>query len=135
MKTTAIAVFFAALLFASQAPLAHADDVDELLSGTLVSASTAPEVASSASAVESAPVAVEGATSSKDGKFTDPQPWRAVADAPGGSDGASIPSAAIADQRPADSTDLTMVPEPSAVVLAVVALFYFLIFGRRRTLA
>jgi hypothetical protein len=39
------------------------------------------------------------------------------------------------ERKPAPSTNINLVPEPSAIALAVGALLYFLIFFRRRHLA
>jgi hypothetical protein len=41
-------------------------------------------------------------------------------------------SSGAADEKPAATEGISLVPEPSAIALAVLALIYFLIFGRRR---
>jgi hypothetical protein len=51
------------------------------------------------------------------------------------SDGPAAPLAADAEKKSQDapeSAPTSMVPEPSAIILALAALVYFLLFGRRR---
>ena len=51
------------------------------------------------------------------------------------SDGSAAPLAATAEKKSQDvpeSAPTSMVPEPSAIILALAALAYFLLFGRRR---
>ncbi len=104
------------------------DDLDELLSGD-----SAVAAADSTQDNLVNPGTVElrsSATGNEARAFSDHLPWSPSLDKPG-ADLASDTSQPLA-HRPAAATDISLVPEPSAVALAALALCYFLIFGRRR---
>lgn len=133
MKFRGVALLCGLLLVAAQA---QADEVDDLLAGkpvvltqdqeTPVRPSELPALeeplVQQAAAVESLPLAEETAWDIATG----PQPHASL------SDNSPAPRQ---KRESAPSVPVSMVPEPSAIALAVLALLYFLIFFRRRHLA
>jgi len=120
MKRFHFALFCAALLIVGRSSHAQApDEVDRLLANESVAAPL--DVPSSESPADRSLIGREASDDA--GRY-----WQPPVGA--SSDVARLPSAA--DQKPVATEGISLVPEPSAIALAALALIYFLIFGRRR---
>ena len=131
MPTARVVLVCGFLLAAAAAP-APADEVDDLLAGKSVA--TQPS-ASPANRPE--PLSLENriVTPLDSAPLAEDVPWDASI--------GPQPRASLTDDSPppsrhrksAPSSAVNLVPEPSAIILATLALLYFLIFFRRRRLA
>jgi hypothetical protein len=131
MRLALVRTFLVAMSIAACAlPLCAADDLDEFLSsgsvaatfdGNLVSPNAVPSV-EGASAVNNA----DSAT------YAGRVEWRPALAAPAPHESLPDSGTALAHSRqPMPASGMSVVPEPSAVALAALALVYFLVFGRR----
>ncbi len=133
MKTTRTAIVIGTLLLALNAgdTFSYADQVDDLLAGKPVTISTTAEPQTGTSDAEVSvstgdrPAVTPGTLSEDSWPVTLAEPSHVGIDDDGlaakSSHGATAPPGMI-----------SVVPEPSAIALAVGALVYFLIFFRRR---
>jgi len=124
------ALLCVAFLVADRPLQSRGDELDDLLS------SEASELQ-----IQSPPDAVQAglAYEAQNGDaldYTDHSRWHSpVVMAPVSRAAKSARPAKGATQKPAPPAGLNIVPEPSAIALGVLALLYFLVFGRRRRLA
>ena len=128
MKLT-YALLCIACLVAVRPATGRADELDELLSSE-----------PSASQVESAPAAVQAGLAydleNNDAlDYSDHSRWQPPIVVPMTRTTKSPQPTTGAAEKPAPPAGLNVVPEPSAIALGVLALVYFLVFGRRRRLA
>jgi hypothetical protein len=120
----------AVALLVVQAVPACADELDELLASEPVVASAVD------SAVQPTASDNEGLDFSHGDNldYRDAARWQStVAPVPVAKQ--RTPSTASTQKAAQPADDFSVVPEPSAIALAVIALAYFLVFGRRRRLA
>jgi len=128
-------VSFAVLATGASCALAAPDELEQLLFGEAVVAENEPLAASAVADAdrvvsEGSPAVSLPETSS----YSQSAAWSSPADPQ-----ASVTSvshrrvADVSDAGQAPAAPVSVVPEPSAIVLALVALAYFLLFGRRRS--
>lgn len=123
------ALFCVAFLIADRPAPARADELDDLLSSE-------PSALQVDLVPSSAQPGLEYELQNQEAlDYTDHSRWRSPISAPLTRAAKSAQPATGATQKPAPSTSLNVVPEPSAIALGVLALLYFLVFGRRRHLA
>jgi len=131
MSTARVVLLCGFLLAAAVAP-APADEVDDLLAGKAV---VTHKNASPQNRPEPALLENQIVAPAESAALADGLPWDATI--------GPQPHASLTDQSPArsghresaPSPAVNLVPEPSAMILATLALLYFLIFFRRRHLA
>ena len=128
MKVRCVALLCGAL-FVAAAALAQADEVDDLLSGKAVATqqNTSPVNQSAVPSLQDRMV--------EPGTFADEAAWAVVIDDDPRGQLSGDSAVRPGDRRTAPAAGVNLVPEPSAVALAALALLYFLIFFRRRHLA
>jgi hypothetical protein len=147
MKNVYSSLFCAALLAVCWSAPSWADEVDALFSDEPVSTSAKVEAPSVLPSEADTNFTVSGGD---DDAFTETTHWRATighslrnsddevnGNEPGDSKTArhdtDHSASTVAESKAAPAADFSAVPEPSAVALAVLALIYFLVFGRRRS--
>jgi hypothetical protein len=151
MKNVYPALFCTALLAVCWSAPSWADEVDALFSDEPVSTSAKVEAPSNLSSEADTNFTVSGSEDAADSEATH---WRAtighsLRDNDEGkrneahhnetvrhdADRHDVDHSAstAAESKAAPAADISAVPEPSAVALAVLALIYFLVFGRRRS--
>jgi len=131
MQTIRVALL-CGLLFVAAAAQSQGDEVDDLLSGR--STTTAQETASPGNPPES-PSLEDRVVAPVDSRpLVDQTPWEIPLGHPSGANLSRDSSARVDHRKPAPS-EVNLVPEPTAIALAALALLYFLIFFRRRHLA
>ena len=123
------ALLCVACLVTVRPAISRADDLDDLLSSE-----------PSALQVEQAPGAVQAGLAydleNHDAlDYRDHSRWQPPIAVPMTRTTKSAQPTTGATEKPAPPAGLNVVPEPSAIALGVLALLYFLVFGRRRRLA
>jgi hypothetical protein len=128
MKAITFLVLFAALLASARAV---ADDVDDLLNGGSNSATLNVTPGSGQTASDDD---ASDASSTERAVFSPSSHWTPeLGTTVAGELETESVSTADANSKPAESLSTSLVPEPSAVILAALAMAYFLLFGRRRS--
>ena len=124
MKFTLIILFSTASLVSGLGSRAYAlDDLDDLLS-------TSPALVSPESvAPADAPLSQTGSQAA--GAYSDRAPWNMVIVGHEAEEASPVVHPAV-PKPAAPLAEMNLVPEPSAVALAGLALVYFLLFGRKR---
>jgi hypothetical protein len=123
MKTFSAALVCVALVLASRV---QADDLDDLLRND--SSVSAPQVAEE--------VSTRSDVSAADARgYADPHNLHSVIAASVAESQSSSAAPLVNQKVDETSGGISLVPEPSAVALAICALAYFLLFGRRRSVA
>jgi hypothetical protein len=126
MRLALVRTVLAALSIAAFAvPLYASDDLDEVLSSVAATVDSALVSPATIQAVESA---VGDAESSS---HTVGVQWHPVVASPPHESLPASGGAMAHPRQPMPSSGMSVVPEPSAVALAALALIYFLVFGRR----
>ena len=128
MKPIYAVLLCAVLLVMSRPALVSADELDDLLSSepsALPPAQGQSDVGSESSA--DFDLADHEATS-----YSDQSRWHSAIGPSTARSTKSKPTLDASAQKPSEPSGLSVVPEPSAVFLAALALLYFLVFGRRR---
>lgn len=126
MKSFATAICCSLLLIALGQTQVSGDELDDLLSGNT-------DIVQQESGVQSELTANSGSTEANipredvDLDYTNHARWQPVVALPSAADAVSGHSRTA--EAPAS---FSAVPEPSAIALAMLALVYFLVFGRRR---
>lgn len=126
MKRFATALCGSMLLIALGQAQVSADELDDLLAGNT---SFAEQESVAQSELTVTAVSTEGVAPREDVEldYTNHAHWQPVVALPSGTDNVGGQS------RAAESPSaFSAVPEPSAIALAMLALVYFLVFGRRR---
>lgn len=122
MKTFVTVICISQLL----AVAGRADDLDDLLGGR--------STADVSPVMESASSGISDAQLDKPSGYSDPHDLHTAITA-SVAENKVLHSTSAAEHHGDDTESVSLVPEPSAVALAVGALVYFLLFGRRRSLA
>lgn len=124
-------------LLVGTARLVTADEVDDLLAGKPVRIvqDPAPVAAQSAPLPETPAVAPLETGPLDSPSSTDEAFWDLSLEGQPNAKFAGPSPPPNNERKPAPATNINLVPEPSAIALAVLALVYFLIFFRRRHLA
>lgn len=134
MKVRCVALLCGALFVAAVA-LAQADEVDELLSGKAAVTGEHAPAANQPAAPSLEPAIAVPVDPVDVGVAVDTAPWNLTIDNDPQVPMSGDSTGREGDRRAAPSAGVSLVPEPSAVALAALALLYFLIFFRRRHLA
>ncbi len=103
-----------------------ADDLDDLLGGRST-VDISPVMESSGAGISNTQLA-------KPSNYSDPHDLHAAI-AASVAENKVLPPTSTVNHQGEDTESMSLVPEPSAVALAVGALVYFLLFGRRRAMA
>lgn len=130
MKRFAIAFCGSMLLVALEQAKVSADELDELLAGTTNVAQQESSAQSEVPAAASNEAASNDAVSPREDvelDYTNHAHWQPVVALPSSAD--SVSGQSRTSEAP---SAFSVVPEPSAIALAMLALVYFLVFGRRR---
>jgi len=129
MKVIGVTLLFGVLI-AVAARSAQGDEVDDLLADRPV---VTQDLASPAQLFESPALEDRMVSPLESAALAEGAAWEAaIKQAPNRKSSADSPKPARESQSP---SDVSLVPEPSAIALGVGAILYFLIFFRRRHLA
>ena len=137
MKTIVATLFCSALLLGGLSRCATGDELDDLLVSGSPAESSQSDGASTSDArtdgvVNDSSAIETGSADGQSDRYHHSRSWEPTLGA-ASSDEMSDHARSVADDAKS-SGPLSLVPEPSAVALAIAALVYFLIFGRRRNL-
>lgn len=129
MKSFAAAICCSLLAMAFSVVRAHADELDDLLTGppAVETSATSADASGPLPTTASSPI---DQLERVDVDYTDHARWQPVVALPSGRDAMVKPA-----RHSEASSAYSVVPEPSAIALALLALVYFLVFGRRRIAA
>ena len=128
MKRVYVALFCAALMVAFRPAPSLGDELDDLLASEPVGAPS--EVVSGDVGADE--VVDFDLTNSDTPGYTDPSRWQPAIGVPTPRRAKSKSPSTSSTQKSVPPGDLNVVPEPSTIALAALALVYFLVFGRRR---
>ena len=125
-----------ALLALPLAPRAFGeiDEVERLFQGDTPPSDREPLLASEIADTEQAlPGGIPAISSPDAAHYAESLLWNQPADPQTGTSSAGVsPVADASPAKPIPAAPVSPVPEPSAIILALAALAYFLLFGRRR---
>ncbi len=135
LMTSALRILLCvALLALPLAPRASGeiDEVDRLFQGDAPPSDSEPLLASEIAVTEQAlPGGIPAVSSPEATSYSESALWNQPADLQTATSGAG-PVADASPAKPIPPAPVSPVPEPSAIILALAALAYFLLFGRRR---